>query len=342
MESVDPTPGTLHPIERRAFMAAIAGGLLAAPLATEAQQAAKVARIGYLTTNLAASPQQREAFLQGLRDLGYIESRNLVIESRSAEGKLERFSALAAELVALKVDVIVAASTPPALAAKQATRTIPVVFAAAADAVASGLVTSLAQPGGNVTGLSFLAPELVGKCLEQLKQAVPEVSRVAVLSHPGALGERTERDMLKRAEVTARGLAVRLQFLEARRPDDFDRAFSEMTRGRAGALTVLTSIMLFDERRRLVDLAAKNRLPAVYPWREAVDAGGLMAYGANLNDLYRRAATYVDKILKGAKPADLPVEQPTKFELVINLKTAKALGLTIPPSLLGRADEVIQ
>jgi ABC-type uncharacterized transport system substrate-binding protein len=329
-------------MERRTFMAMLTGGIVVVPVAAMAQPAAKTVRIGYLTTNLAANPQQREAFLHGLRDLGYIEGRNLVIEYRSAEGNLDRFPALAAELVALKVDVIVAASTPPALAAKQATSAIPVVFAAAADAVASGLVTSLGHPGGNVTGLSFLAPELVGKCLEQLKQAVPRVSRVAVLSHPGALGEHTERDMLKRAEDTARGLGVRLQFLEARRPDDFGRAFSEMNKGRAGALTVLTSIMLFDERRRLVDLATKNRLPAVYPWREAVDDGGLMAYGANLNDLYRRAGTYVDKILKGAKPADLPVEQPTKFELVINLKTAKSLGLKIPQSVLGRADDVIQ
>jgi putative ABC transport system substrate-binding protein len=329
-------------MKRRTFMAMLTGGIVVAPFAAEAQQAAQAARIGYLAANLAASPHLQEAFLLGLRDLGYAQGRNLVIEYRSAEGKLERFPALAAELVALKVDVIVAASTPPALAAKHATRTIPVVFAAAADAVASGLVTNLARPGGNVTGLSFLAPELVGKCLEQLKQAVPGVSRIAVLSHPGALGERTERDMLKGAEVTARGLAVRLQFLEARGPDDFDKAFSEMTRGRADALTVLTSIMLFDERRRLVDLAAKKRLPAVYPWREGVDAGGLMAYGANLPDLYRRAATYVDRILKGTKPGDLPVEQPTKFELVINLKTAKALGLTIPQSLLQRTDEVIR
>jgi putative tryptophan/tyrosine transport system substrate-binding protein len=327
-------------MERRAFMAMLTGGIVVVPIAAIGQPAAKTVRIGYLATN--PTPHFQEAFSQGLRDLGYVEGRNLVIEYRSAEGNLDRFPALAAELVTLKVEVIVAASTPPALAAKRATSTIPVVFAAAADAVASGLVTSLAHPGGNVTGLSFLAPELVGKCLEQLKQAVPRVSRVAVLSHPGALGERTERDMLKRAEVTARGLGVRLQFLEARRPADFDKAFSEMNKGRAGALTVLTSIMLFDERRRLVDLATKNRLPAVYPWREAVDAGGLMSYGANLNDLYRRAATYVDKILKGAKPADLPVEQPTKFELVINLKTAKSLGLTIPQSVLGRADDVIQ
>jgi putative ABC transport system substrate-binding protein len=265
-----------------------------------------------------------------------------VIEYRDAEGKLERFPALAAELVALKVGVTVAVSTLPALAAKQATRTLPIVFAAAADPVTSRLVTSLAQPGGNVTGLSLLAPELVGKCLELLTQAVPGVSRVAVLWQPGGVGERTERDMLKEAEVAARALGVRLQVVEARGPQDFDRAFSDMTRVRAGALTVLPSGMFNNERRRLVDLAGKNRLPAVYPLREYVDAGGLMAYGPNLADLSRRAATYVDKILRGAKPADLPVEQPTKFELVINLKTAKALGLTIPPSLLGRADQLIQ
>ncbi len=284
----------------------------------------------------------REAFRQGLRDLGYVEGRNLVIEYRFAEGKSERLPALAAELVALKVDVIVAVTTPEALAAKKATRTLPIVFVAAADPVTSGLVSSLARPGGNVTGLSSFFPELVGKRLELLTQAVPGVSRVAVLWHPGFLPERTEKDMLKGAEVTAQALGVRLQFLEARGPADFDRAFSEMTRARAGALTVLGTTMLFNERRRLVDLATKSRLPAVYPWREGVDAGGLMAYGPNIPDLFRRAATYVDKILKGAKPSDLPVEQPTKFELVINLKTAKALGLTIPPSLLGRADEVLQ
>jgi putative ABC transport system substrate-binding protein len=190
--------------------------------------------------------------------------------------------------------------------------------------------------------LSVLAPELVGKCLEQLKQAIPAVSRVAVLWQPGGTSERTDKDMLKSAEVAAQTLGVRLQFLEARGPADFDRAFSGMTRARAGALIVVTSAVLFGERRRLVDLAAKNRLPTVYPWREAVDAGGLMAYGPELADLVRRVATYVDKILKGTKPADLPVEQPTKFELVINLKTAKALGLTIPPSLLARADQVIE
>ncbi|HEV2054419.1 MAG TPA: ABC transporter substrate-binding protein, partial [Methylomirabilota bacterium] len=329
-------------IDRRRFLTGTGAVLLVAPVAAEAQQAAKVARIGYLAGNVSASPHLNEAFRQGLRDLGYVEGRNVVIEYRDAEGKLERLPALAAELVALKVDVIVAGGTPQALAAKQATRTLPIVFAAAADPVASGLVTSLARPGGNVTGLSQQTSELVGKCLEQLKQAVPGVTRVAVLWQPGAFGERTEKDMLKGVEVAARALGVRLQFVEARGPADFDRAFSDMTRARAGALTVLTSTMFVNERRRLVDLAAKNRLPAVYPWREGVDAGGLMSYGPNLPDLFRRAATYVDRILKGTKPADLPVEQPTKFELVINLKAAKALGLTIPPSLLGRADHVVE
>jgi putative ABC transport system substrate-binding protein len=328
-------------MERRTFLAMLTGGIVAAPLAAEAQQAAKVARIGFLTLNLGANPHLPEAFRQGLRDLGYLEGRNVVIEFRDAEGKLERLPALAAELVAFKVDVIVAGPTLAALTAKQATRTIPIVFVAA-DPVGRGLVTSLARPGGNVTGLSILVAELVGKCLEQLTQAVPGINRVAVLWQPGAAGERTEKDLLKGAEVAARALGVRPHFVEARGPEDFDRAFSDMTRARAGALTVLPSVMFFSERRRLVDLAAKNRLPAVYPWREFVDAGGLMAYGANIADNYRRAATYVDKILKGAKPGDLPVEQPTKFELVINLKTAKALGLTIPPSLLARADEVIQ
>src|SRR5882724_7487037 len=321
---------------RLAFTITLLLGGLFSPSAADAQQAAKVARVGYLAFNRAASPHLTEAFRQGLRDLGYVEGRNVVIEYRDAEGKPERLPALAAELVALKVDVILAAGEPHALAAKQATKTIPIVFTVAADPVASGLVTSLARPGGNVTGLSSVGPDLVGKRLEQLKQAVPGVSRVAVLWQPGAADERTEKDLLKGAEVAARALGVRLQFVEARGPADIDRAFSDMTRARAGALNVLGSAMFFNERRRLVDLAAKHRLPAVYTSRESVDAGGLMAYGANFADLFRRAATYVDKILKGAKPGDLPVEQPTKFELVINLKTAKALGLTIPPSLLQR------
>ncbi len=315
----------------------------AAPLAAEVQDAAKIARIGWLGGSPARGTHLREAFLQGLRDLGYIEGRNLVIEYRYAEATVERLPALAAELVALKVDVIFAsAGQPGALAARQATRAIPIVFPAIGDPVATGLVTSYARPGGNVTGLSNVSPELVGKCMELLKQAVPKASRVAVLWAPADMTEQQAKAMLKAAEVAARALAVRLQVVEARRPDDLDRAFSEMTRARADALTVLSSAMFINERRRLVDLAAKTRLPAVYAYREFVDAGGLMAYGADLADMFRRAATYVDKILKGAKPGDLPVEQPTKFELVINLKAAKALGLTIPPSVRGRADEVIQ
>jgi putative ABC transport system substrate-binding protein len=330
-------------MERRAFLSVIAGGLLAAPLATEAQQAAKIARIGYLSLDAATSAGNREAFLQGLRDLGYVEGRNVVIQYRDAEGKPERLPALAAELVALKVDVILAGGTLHALAAKQATRILPIVFAAA-EPVSSGLVTSLARPGGNVTGVSvFTQEELVGKRLELLKLAVPGVSRVAVLWQPGGYGgERAERDMLKGAEVAAPVLGVRVQFVEARGPADLDGAFSEMTGARAGALTVVTSSMFFNERRRLVGLAAKNRLPAVYGGREFVDAGGLIGYGLNTSALFRHAATYVDKILKGAKPGDLPIEQPTKFELMINLKTAKALGLTISPSLLQRADQVIE
>jgi putative ABC transport system substrate-binding protein len=273
---------------RLAFTISLLLGGLFNPIAAVAQPATEVARIGYLAPNpAAANPHLREAFLQGLYDLGYVEGRNFVINYRYAEGKFERLPALAAELVALKADVIVAGATPAALAAKQATKIIPIVFASGGDPVTDGLVTSLARPGSNVTGLTGLVPELIGKCLEH-------------------------------------------------------RAFSDMTKARLGALTVLTSPMLFSERRRLVDLAATNRLPTVYTLREFVDAGGLMSYGPNAADLYRRAATYVDKILKGAKPSDLPVEQPTKFELVINLKTAKAFGLTIPPSLLARADHVVE
>jgi putative tryptophan/tyrosine transport system substrate-binding protein len=329
-------------MNRRAFVTGL-GAVLAAPLAVEAQQAAKVSRIGLLSLNASPNVHLGEAFREGLRELGYVEGRNLVIEYRDAEGNFDRLPALAAELVALKVDVIVTGGgTLSALAAKQATRTVPIVFASVPDPVTDGLVTSLTRPGGNITGLSNLNSELVGKCLEQLKHAIPGVTRVAVIRQPGAVGERTERDMLKAAEVAARALGVRLQFVEARGPANFDRVFSNLSTARADAMTVLGSAMFFSERTRFVDLAAKNRLPVVYPQREFVEAGGLMSYGPDLADLFRRVATYTDKILKGAKPADLPVEQPTKFELVINLKTAKALGLTIPPSLLLRADQVIE
>ena len=335
----------MNRLQRRQFLIA-AGGVLAAPLAAEAQQAARVARIGYLTPNLAAGPHLRDAFLQGLRDLGYVEGRNVVIEYRDeyrdAEGKRERLPALAAELVALKVDVILAeGGTLGPRVAMQATRTIPIVFVAG-DPVGSGLVTSLARPGGNVTGLSSIGPELVGKRLQLLKQTIPGVDRVAVLRQPTALGEGVAKDMLKAADVAARALGVKPQFIEARGPDEFARAFSDITSARVGALTLLPANLFLREHGRLVDLAAKNRLPAVYTSREFVDAGGLMSYGPNQPDLFRRAATYVDKILKGAKPGDLPVEGPTKFELVINLKAAKALGLTIPQSVLAQANEVIQ
>jgi putative ABC transport system substrate-binding protein len=330
-------------MDRRTFLTGTGAALLVTPLDAEAQPAAKVARIGYLALNSAANPHLREAFRQGLRDLGYVEGRTVVIEYRDAEGKYERLPGFAAELVALKVDVIVTGGgTPTALAGKQATKTLPIVFSSSTDPVTDELVTSLARPGGNITGLSNLSLELVGKCMEHLKQAVPAVTRVAVLWQPGAVGERTEKDMLKGAEVAARALGVRLQFVEARGPADLDRAFRDMTRAHADALTVWASAMFVSERRRLVNLAAKNRLPAVYSVREVVDAGGLMSYGPNLADLFRRAATYVNKILKGAKPADLPVEQPTKFEFIINLKAAKQIGLTIPPNVLARADKVIK
>ena len=318
----------------------LAAAALLSTVAAEAQP--KIPRIGYLAADLAANPHFPEAFRLGLRDLGYVEGQNILIEVRSADGHAERLPALAAELVRVKVDVILSEGTPPSIAAKGATRTIPIVFAASADAVGSGLVASLARPGGNVTGLSFLGPETVAKCLQLLKEAVPGITQAAVLSHPGNPSEATRQSILKETEVAARALGIRLQFIEARGPEEFERAFSEMSRARVGGVTVLTSIMFFSERRRLVELAARNRLPVVYPWREPVDAGGLLAYGPNLPDLWRRAAGYVDRILKGAKPGDLPVEQPEKFEMVINLKAARAIGLTMPPSLLLRADQVIE
>lgn len=329
-------------MRRRDFMTLVAGASAVAwPLAADAQQAARVARIGYLASNLA-NQGPLEAFRQGLRDLGYVEGRNVVIEYRDAQGKLEPLPVLAAELVALKVDVIVASSTAAALAAKQVTSVVPIVFATVPDPVATGLVISLARPGGNITGLSNLNSDLVGKCLEYLTQAVPGGRRVAVLWQPGAFGEHTEKEMLKAAEVAAGTLGVQLQFVEARAPADIDKAFSEITGAHADAVIVLVSGMLLGERSRLVNLAASNRLPVLYTFRELVDAGGLMSYGTSLADLFRRAASYVDRILKGTKPADLPVEQPTRLELVINLKTAQTLGLTVPPTLVARADQVIE
>ena len=322
------------------LLVTLALGFLVASLAVDAQQPGKVARIGYLSPGSPTTfTRFDEAFRQGLRELGYVEGQNIVIEYRWAERRDERLPDLAAELVSLKVDVIVAGGTPAPLAAKHATRTIPIVMSTAGDPIGSGLVASLARPGGNVTGLSARSPELGGKRLQLLKEVVPGVSRVAVLwnaANPYAAL------VVRETEAAARTLGVQVQSLEVRGPDDFENALPAAIRGRAGALIVVGDPLLFSYRMRIADFAARNRLPAAYNLREFAEAGGLMAYGENLADLYRRAATYVDKILKGAKPADLPVEQPTKFELVINLKTAKALRLTIPQSVLIRADEVIQ
>ena len=327
-------------MDRRTFIATLTGGLLAAPLAAEAQPPSQVPRIGFLATNSPAEyPDLLEAFRQGLRDLGYVEGQNIAIEYRWAEGRVERFSDFAVELVGLKVDVIVATSSPLALAAKNATRTIAIVFATAADPVGSGLVASIARPGGNVTGFSLLAPEIVARQLQLLKEAVPTASRVAVLSNPA---NSYTALLVKETEAAARSLGVRVQPLGVRGATALDSAFSAITKERPGALFVLFDPVLLGHRTRIAEFANKNRLPAMYPHREYVEAGGLIAYGVDLRDNFRRAATYVGKILKGAKPGDLPVEQPTKFELVINMKTAKALGLTIAPSLLQRADQVIE
>ena len=326
---------------RRAFIGTLAGGLLAAPLAAEAQQAGKVPRIGYLGNS---SPDLErdldQAFRQGLRELGYVEGQNIVVEYRWAEGKFDRLPTLAAELVHLQVDVIVTAATPGTLAAMRATSTIPLVMAVSADAVGNRLVASLARPGGNVTGSSTGTHELDAKRLELLKEAFPRISRVAFIWNPAnpanLLGSKETR-------LAARALGMTLEPVVAvRGANEVADAFATITRGRPDALFVIADRFLLTQRARIVDFAAKHRLPATYPYREYVVAGGLMSYAPSFTQLFRHAATFVDKILKGAKPADLPIEQPTKFEFIINLKAAKALGLTIPPSLLLRADEVIQ
>ena len=347
MEPADLTPHAAHPLERRTFMAMIAGGLLAAPLTAEAQQSGKVARIGILSPgapfdagrNPSALAVLFGALRESLRELGHVEGQNIAIESRWAEGNYDRLPGFAAELVGLKVDVIVTYGTPASLAAKRATGTIPIVMAAIIDPVASGLVTSLARPGGNLTGQSMMSPDLVEKQLEILKEVVPKVSRVALLHNPANPGNALQA---RHGQDAARALGVRLQLLGARGPSEIDSAFAAMTNEQAGAFIVLVDAALLDHRIRIADLAARRRLPAVYGLSEHAEAGGLMAYGPNRLVMFHHAAIFVDKILKGAKPAALPVEQPTKFELVINLKTAKALGLTIPQSLLQRADEIIQ
>jgi putative ABC transport system substrate-binding protein len=321
---------------------ALAVAVIAAPLAAEAQQAAKVYRIGLLGGSPPNSPGGRrawEGFFQGMRELGYVEGQNILVEGRFYGDHTDRLPALAAELVQLKVDIIVAGTAPAPEAAQRATSTIPIVMATHVDPIGSGLVASLAKPGKNVTGVSTVGPELVGKRLQLLKEVIPGISRVAVLSNPT---DTTQALLLRDAQVAARSLKVRLQVLEARAPSDFVGAFSAMTKDRARGVIVLTSSMFYHERTRIAELAARSRLPAIYSVKEFAEAGGLMAYGVNLGESFRRAATYVDKILKGARPADLPVEQPTKFDLIINLKAAKALGLTIPQSLVQGADEVIQ
>jgi len=327
-----------RPLRKTALASILfAGALLAVAFIVEAQQPKKVYRVGFLSP--LKSPQFFEAFRQGMRDLGYAEGQNVIIEYRSANGNRERFADLAAELVRLKVDVIVAASGGAAIAAKKATHTIPIVIGQTGDPVASGLVASLARPGGNITGLTALATELTAKRLELLKEAVPKLSRVAILSTP--LSTETEASFSS-MERPAGALGVQLRQIQVRDSTELESAFETITKEHAGALMVLTGPLLTTNRNRIVDLAAKSRVPAMYGLSEFVDAGGLMFYGASLSDMYHRAAIYVDKVLKGAKPADLPVEQPTKFEFIINLKAANQIGLTFPPNVLALADKVIK
>jgi putative tryptophan/tyrosine transport system substrate-binding protein len=314
--------------------------LLALGVIADAQQPMRIPRIGYLGGGSPSSyPARIEAFRQGLRELGYVEGKNIVVEYQYAEGKADRERELAAELARLKVDVIVTGGPTSTRAAKEATVTIPIVMAQDGDPVANGFVASLARPGGNITGLSTLAPELSGKQLELLKEIVPKLSRVAVI---GISTEPGNAQRLKELELAAGALKVKLQYLDVRSSKDIETAFQTAAKGRADGIVMLGSAVFNTHRIRIVELAVKSRLPATYTRPEYVEDGGLMTYGPSINDLFRRAATYVDKILKGAKPADLPVEQPIKFELIINLKAAKQIGLTIPPNVLVRADRVIK
>jgi putative tryptophan/tyrosine transport system substrate-binding protein len=318
---------------------ALGGIVLAVGFPAEAQQAGKVPRIGILSPSSAAVPALAlyDSFRQGLRELGYIEGKDIFIETRYAEGKLDQLSDFAIELVKLKVDVIVTTTTPGVLAAKNATSAIPIVFWSVGDPVGAGLVSSLARPGGNITGLSMLSPELGGKRLELLKETFPKITKIAYLRNPDFPGPA-----LAAMREAARALGLQLQSLDVRSAKDFDGAFEAVLKERGQALTAASVPVITSNVQRIVAFAAKNRLPAIYPRSEFIDAGGLMFYGVSSSTMFRRAATYVDKILKGTKPANLPVEQPTKFELVINLKTAKQIGLTIPPNVLARADRVIK
>jgi len=314
--------------------------LFALCVSAHAQQPTKIPRIGLLfTATPSAAAARIEAFRQGLRELGYVEGKNILIEQRYAEGQLNHMNELAAELVRLKVDVIVTIGPAATRPAKEATHAIPIVMGVDDDPVGNGFVASLARPGGNITGLASLAPEIGGKQLELLKEIVPRLSRVAVL---GTSTQPGNAQSLREAEVAAQALAVKLQYLDVLSPKDIEPVFRTASNGRAEAVLVLRASVFFSHRKQIVDLAAKRQLPAMYYTTEYVEEGGLMTYGVSITDLFRRAATYVDKILKGAKPAELPIEQPTKFELVVNLKTAKRIGLTIPPNVLARADKVIK
>ncbi len=328
-------------MNRRTAIRRLATFFLTTASLAEAQQPTKIPRIGFLSAvSPSAISTRTESFRQGLRELGYVEGKNIVIEYRYAEGKLDRLSQLAAELlVRLKVDVIVSAGPPPTRSAKQATVTIPIVMAFDDDPVGSGFVVSLARPGGNITGLSTLSPEISGKQLELLREIAPKLSRVAVLGNATQPGNP---QALREINLAADAIGVQLQYLEVRGPKDIETAFRAASKERADAVLVLSSPVLFSQRRQVADLAVKSRLPTIYGRPEYVEDGGLVFYGVSYTDLFRRAATYVDKILKGAKPADLPVEQPKKFEFIINLKAAKQIGLTIPPNVLARADKVIR
>jgi len=326
---------------RKPIIVLLIGLTLALVDRAEGQQPSKVPRIGYLTGAAPDGQLDRiEAFRQGLRELGYVEGKNIVIEWRSAEGKLDRLPARAAELVRLKVDIIVTAGPLATRAAKEATNTIPIVISQDPDPVGNGFVASLARPGGNITGLSSLTADLSGKRLELLKEIIPKLTRVAVFGTSISTGNNVQQR--REIELAAEAFKVQLQYLDILDPKDIETAFQEASKGRADAVLVVPSSVLISRRKQVVELAVKSRLPAIYSTSQYVVVGGLMSYGVNTADVDRRAATYVDKILKGTKPADLPVEQPTKFELIINLKAAKQIGLTIPPNVLARADKVIK
>jgi len=325
------------------FLLMIVLGAVLAPLVADAQQTAKVARIGWMSRDTPSAPATRmDEFRHGMRELGYVEGQNYVFEARYASGKNELLPELVADLVRVGVDVIVAGPAEALLVAKKITSRIPIIMTPSVDPVGMGVVASLTHPGGNVTGITEMAPQLTPKRLELLKEIVPTLSRVAILCQPGALSEETFKQMLRETQATARSLGIQLQVVEAKGVADLDAAFAAMVRERADALIVLINPTFFVQRRQIVERAATHRLPAIYEWKEFVRSGGLISYGADVSDVYRRAAGLVDKILKGAKPADLPVEGPTRFELAVNFKAANALGLTIPQSVRAQAFEAIE